>query len=72
LREPFSGRAETGPPSENASVSKVKGREAAHFHAAASLQGCGGCERAGLLAPKPANDKEIRGFFAGFAVAMDL
>ena len=30
---------------------------------AASLQGCGGRERGGLLAPKGANDKEMQGFF---------
>jgi hypothetical protein len=35
--------------------------------AAASLQGCGGCERGGVLAPKGRNDKEMRGVFLRFA-----
>jgi hypothetical protein len=30
---------------------------------AASLQGCGGCGRGGVLAPKAGNDKEMKGFF---------
>src|SRR6202035_4309991 len=47
-------------------LQKVKGRIAAPFAAAASLQGCGGCGRGGVLAPKPQNDKEMRGFFCRF------
>ncbi len=30
----------------------------------ASLQGCGGCERGGVLAPKGRNDKEMKQFFS--------
>src|SRR3954447_5192749 len=41
---------------------KVKGRSAAWLYSAASLQGCGGCGRGGVLSPKPGNDKEMRGF----------
>src|SRR5258708_28990759 len=44
---------------------KVKGRIAARSHSAAGLQGCGGCGRGGVLAPKAGNDKERRGFFWG-------
>jgi hypothetical protein len=42
---------------------KVKGRIAAHGRPTASLQGCGGCGRGGLLASKGQNDKEMKGFF---------
>ena len=34
------------------------------FAAAASLQGCGGCGRGGVLAPKSPKDKEMPGLFA--------
>src|ERR1019366_7078264 len=34
------------------------------LHSTASLQGCGGCGRGGVLAPKGRNDKEMRGFFS--------
>jgi hypothetical protein len=35
---------------------------------AASLQGCGGRGRGGLLAPKLRNDKEMKGFFVSGAI----
>ena len=47
----------------------LKARIAARLHSTASLQGCGGCGRGGVLAPKGGNDKEMRGFFYGFGGA---
>ena len=43
---------------------KVKGRIAARWTLTASLQGCGGHERGGVLAPKGQNDKEMKRFFS--------
>jgi hypothetical protein len=43
--------------------SKDKGRYAALLRATASLQGCGGRGRGGLLAAKLRNDKEMKGIF---------
>jgi hypothetical protein len=42
---------------------KVKGRIAARLVPTASLQGCGGCGRGGVLAPKGQNDKEMKRYF---------